>query len=103
LKDCPTCQSKQIISSPLFEEFQRIDQERQQILIDVPMIPIGQLVRSSSYPDATGSYADIYHCQWNVGTQVKASLNWISLKKNMLLIFDSHFGMSFAAEEQEFG
>ena len=63
---CPSCQSKQI-TTPLIEtkNFQRIKEKRQELLNDIPMIPISHLERLSMLPVATGSYADVFQCKWN--------------------------------------
>jgi hypothetical protein len=67
LKDCPICQSKQITALPIETElFQTVDKNKKHLLNSIPMIPISQLERLSVIPVATGSYADVFQCKWNV-------------------------------------
>ncbi len=66
LKDCPICQSKQIAALPIETElFQTVDKSRKHLLNSIPMIPISDLERLSTYPVATGSYSDVFQCKWN--------------------------------------
>jgi serine/threonine protein kinase len=66
MKDCPICQAKKVTtSSTETGMFQRVADDRQQMINNIPMIPITLLERLSMLPAATGSYADIYQCKWN--------------------------------------
>jgi tRNA A-37 threonylcarbamoyl transferase component Bud32 len=66
LKDCPNCTAKQITHMPIESEvFQKIEENRKQLLNDIPMIPIGDLKRLTTLPIATGSHADVFQCSWN--------------------------------------
>jgi serine/threonine protein kinase len=65
MKNCPNCQAKQITApSNETEVFQKVKDERQQLLDKIPMIPISHLQRLSELPVAQGSYADIFQCKW---------------------------------------
>jgi serine/threonine protein kinase len=65
MKDCPICPAKKITtSSTETEMFQRIADERQQMINNIPMIPITLLERLSMLPVAQGSYADVFQYKW---------------------------------------
>jgi tRNA A-37 threonylcarbamoyl transferase component Bud32 len=65
LLDCPICQAKQITSEPIETGvFQKVEDNRKQMLTDSQMIPAKDLKRLIEEPIATGSYADIFQYQW---------------------------------------
>jgi tRNA A-37 threonylcarbamoyl transferase component Bud32 len=80
LEDCPICQSKQLTALPIETEVQKIKDNIKQLLNDIPMIPISQLVRSSRYPFATGSYADVFQCIWNGKKVITVALKQLRIK-----------------------
>jgi serine/threonine protein kinase len=66
MTECPNCQAKQ--NNLLLNEteaLQRIEENRKQLLNDIPMIPISDLKRLTTHPIATGSNADVFQCKWN--------------------------------------
>jgi serine/threonine protein kinase len=80
IKDCPNCQAKQIKTlTNETEIFQRVKEKRHQMLCDIPIIPISQLERLSTIPVATGSYAEVFQCKWNV---THVALKQLRIKPN---------------------
>jgi serine/threonine protein kinase len=70
--DCPICQAKQITSRAIETEvFQKVENNRKQLLTEIKMIPANDLERLIEDPIATGSHADIFQYKWK-NTQIVA-------------------------------
>jgi serine/threonine protein kinase len=84
MKDCPNCKAKQITTpSNETKVFQRIKDERQQLLDNIQMIPISHLQRLRELPVAQGSYADVFQCKW-YGANVALKQLRINPKANQM-------------------
>jgi serine/threonine protein kinase len=80
MKECPNCQAKQITTTSVDTEvFQKIKDERQLLLENIPIIPISHLQRLSEHPFAKGSYADVFKCKWNT---IHVALKLLRIKPN---------------------
>jgi hypothetical protein len=65
LKECPKCRAKQIPTPTMEKEtIQKVIDQREKILAEVPRIPIKEIEFLNEHPAAYGSFADVYHCKW---------------------------------------
>jgi serine/threonine protein kinase len=100
LKECPTCKSKLIIQSSegsKEEKYQNIKDKIIQIVTKIPDIPVTEIKRSANFPTATGSYADIFHCQC-YGSEV--ALKQLRIKPNKNQTFEIQRGAALSFQVQ---